>query len=138
MCLTIVAYQIFASMLKQRLLDAGLDRRLWHSQHGFRAKRSTEDAIFVARRHVELAYAQKDGSLSFLALDWRKAFDSVHVDRLLSTLRRFGFPTKYVNVISNIMARRKFFVERTSRPSPLAGRRDLASRRGARSARYCS
>ena len=30
-CLLPVAYKVFASMLKQRLLDAGVDDRLWYS-----------------------------------------------------------------------------------------------------------
>ena len=49
-----IAYKIFASMLKERLLDAGLDARLWASQFGFRRERSTHDAVFVARRRIEV------------------------------------------------------------------------------------
>ena len=49
--------------------------------------------------------------MSLLALDWKKAFDSVHVDRLIEALRRFGFSTKLQHVISGLMHERRFFVE---------------------------
>ena len=110
-CLTAVAYRIFASMVKQRLLDAGLDERLWESQFGFRKKRSTEDAIYIARRHIELAKATRSGRLSVLALDWRKAFDSINVDCTLEALRRYGITPKYLKLIEGIMRGRHFYVE---------------------------
>ena len=68
-CLTPATYCVYASIIKQRLLDAGLDERLWRSQFGFRRGRSTQDAIYVARRHIELACAQRTGRVSLLALD---------------------------------------------------------------------
>lgn len=110
-CLTTVAYRIYASMIKQRLLDAGLDARLWRSQFGFRRARSTSDAIFVARRHIELACAQRFGQVSLLALDWAKAFDSVHVGRLLQCLQRFGISGQALKAVSGLMRDRHFLVE---------------------------
>ena len=98
-------------MLKQRLLDAGLDARLWRSQFGFRKERSTADALYVARRHIELACAQRHGQVSLLALDWAKAFDSVHVGRLLQCLRRFGITGRILDAISGLMRDRHFLVE---------------------------
>ena len=89
-CLTSVAYRVFANMIKQRLLDAGLDERLWKSQFRFQKQRCTEDAIYIARRHTELACAQRHGKVSLLALDWRKAFDSINVDRIVEALRQYG------------------------------------------------
>ena len=110
-CLTAVAYRVYASMVKQRLLDAGLDSRLWPSQFGFRKGLSTVDALYVARRRIELACAQRDGQISLLALDWAKAFDSVHVGRLLFCLRRFGVKGVALNAIESLMQDRRFFVE---------------------------
>ena len=98
-CLTSVSYRVFASIIKQRLLDAGLDDRLWVSQYGFRRGRSTQDAIYVARRHIELACARRSGRVSLLALDWKKAVDSVHTTQLIQGLRRFGFPCKLLAII---------------------------------------
>ena len=76
-CLLAVVQKIFSALLKKRLLHAGLDARLWKSQFGFRRGRSTEDAIYIARRHIELAHARRSGRLSMMALDWKKAFDSI-------------------------------------------------------------
>lgn len=83
-----VANQVFTSMLKQRLLNAGVDAKLWTSQFGFRKDRSTYDAIFIARRRIEVAFAQRYGRLSLVALDWKKAFDSLHLDSLSDAMRR--------------------------------------------------
>jgi len=116
-CLVPVAYKVFAAMLKQRFLDAGLDARLWYSQYGFRCKRSTEDAMYVARRHIELACAQRGGQISLMALDWKKAFDSVHVEALSDALRRMGMPPLYIALIQSMMTSRNFFVEECGRCS---------------------
>ena len=100
-----------ASMLKNRLLSRGLDERLWNSQFGFRKKQCTEDAIFVAKRHIELALAQRHGCLSLLALDWAKAFDSVNVENLWEALKRYGISEKIANLLENLLHHRQFFVE---------------------------
>ena len=110
-CLTSVAYRVYACMLKNRLLEAGLDASLWPSQYGFRKQRSTEDAIFCARRYIELTCARRNGKVSLLALDWAKAFDSVHIGRLMQCLERFGISGKTAKAISGLMQSRKFFVE---------------------------
>jgi hypothetical protein len=118
-CLTLVAYRIYASMIKQRLLDAGLDARLWGSQFGFRKGHSTEDAMYVARRHIELACARRNGQVNLLALDWAKAFDSVHSGRLLQCLRRFGICGKTLQAIDGLMSSRPFFVGDSQQTSTL-------------------
>ena len=110
-CLTTAAYKIFATLLSGRLQAAGVEDKLWKSQFGFRRGRSTTDAIYVARRVIELACAQRHGQIQFLALDWRKAFDSVAVDALLDALRQFGLPTDFGQMVSALMLNREFFVE---------------------------
>jgi hypothetical protein len=110
-CVLSIAYKILASMLKQRLLDAGVEQRLWETQFGFRKKRSTADAIHIARRRIELACAQRQGRLSLLALDWRKAFDCINVDSLLDALRRFGLPGSFIEMVAAVMHERRFLVK---------------------------
>ena len=109
-CLLCITYKIVAAMLKQRLLDAGVDCKLWPSQFGFRAGRSTLDGIFVVRRLIEAACAHRSGQSSILALDWQKAFDSIHVDSLLDALRRFGIPSGFIDTVAALLKSRKFFV----------------------------
>ena len=118
-------------MLKQRLLDAGVDDRLWYSQFGFRSKRSTEGAVFAARRQIELACARRGGQVSLLALDWSKAFDSVHVQALLDALRRMGIEQGMVDMIAALMHTREFFLSKTAVPALEFVPRILESRRGA-------
>ena len=114
-----VGYKIVACILKQRLLDAGVDALLWPSQYGFRRGRSTCDAIFVARRRIEAANAHRNGGLSMLALDWRRAFDSLHVQCLLDALRRFGLPMSFISIIRSILEGRQFWVKDGSSESSL-------------------
>ena len=109
-CLLSIANKIFASKLKQRLLDAGVDGAIWPSQFGFREGCSTEDAIFIARRRIELARAQRNGSVSLLALDWAKAFDSINVVSLLDALRRAGLPTAFLSMVQGMLCARRFYV----------------------------
>jgi hypothetical protein len=109
-CVGSAAYKIYATLLKQRLLDAGVEKNLWASQFGFRSQCSTEDAIFVARRRIELACAQRGGQISLLALDWAKAFDSVNTSSVLDALRRIGVPAIFRDVVASLLHGRKFFV----------------------------
>ena len=106
-----VSWKIFGSMLRNRLAEAGIDGLLWPSQYGFRTGRSTRDAMFIARRLIETTRAQRFGRVSLLALDWKKAFDSVHLDSLNDALGRFGIPDAYLQLISAYMRNREFYVE---------------------------
>ena len=104
------AYKICAMILLKRLLAAGADRLVWSSQFGFRPGRSTDDALHCVRRAVERACADRGGSLHLLALDWRKAFDSIDPSALLDALRRFGLPLQLQNAIAAIYTERVFVV----------------------------
>ena len=69
---------VFASLILERLKLAGAEDRLTATQYGFRRKYGTVDAICAARRLIELAWAQRYGHSGLLALDWKKAFDSIN------------------------------------------------------------
>ena len=56
-----IAYKMFAAMLKNRLVGGGVLGALWKTQFGFRPRYGTEDAIYIARRHVENACAARFG-----------------------------------------------------------------------------
>ena len=109
-CLRSIGHQLFASMLRQRLSDAGIEECLWPPQFGFRAARSTEDAIFIARRRIELARAQRNGKVSLLAFDWKKDFDSININSLMDALRRAGLPESMLQVIQAVLRNRVFSV----------------------------
>ena len=90
-----VCYKLLMTMIKHRLLNAGVDDYIWLSQFGFRAKCSTEHAIYIACRRIELARAQRDGHLSLLALDWAKSFESLNVVSLIMLYAGSDFPQTY-------------------------------------------
>ena len=54
--------------------------------------------------------AWKHGSLILLALDWRRAFDSISPTGLIAALVRFGLPSAMVDAISDIYRDRVFTV----------------------------
>jgi hypothetical protein len=105
-----VCYKVFASLVLHRLKKAGAEDRLTHTQFGFRCKRGTDDAIFAARRYLELAWAKRSGQVNLLALDWKMAFDSIDPAGLIAALRRFGLPSHVLGVIGAIYADRRFSV----------------------------
>ena len=109
-CLLSVCQKLFMSKAKQRLIDAGAEQRLWPTQFGFRAKRSIEDAIFIARRRIEIAKAKRGGQITLLALDWAKAFDSINVESLVNALKRFGLPLGLLEMITSFLQMRAFYV----------------------------
>jgi len=92
------------------LQRAGAEERLSQSQFGFRRGRSTTDAIFLVRRRMGLALAQRFGRTAFLALDWKRAFGSINTDAMLVGLRRFGVPEPFLQIIASIFGNRRFRV----------------------------
>ena len=105
-----VGYKLLAALLRHRLLEAGAEELLSSQQFGFRKGHSTQDAIFILRRRVELAQAQRDGHLFVLALDWAKAFNSLEPVAMLDALRRFGLPSDVLKIIQAIYTDRTFRV----------------------------
>ena len=68
-----VGYQILAAILLRRLKDAGAADRIWPTQFGFRSGCGCADALFIARRKVENAWARKNGYvhlIQFLLQVW--------------------------------------------------------------------
>ena len=94
-----------------RLIEAGANHRISSSQFGFRPKRGTEDALHCARRAVDVAWAHRDGKVHLLALDWRKAFDSINAEGLIDALRRFGIPQFFLEIVKSIYSDRAFRVK---------------------------
>ena len=105
-----VLYKVYAKVLLNRLKAGGAEDRLSRRQFGFRSHRSTQDALFIVRRRVEQAWASRGGRAYVLALDWRRAFDSIAPERLLMALRRFGLNQEMLDAIADIYDNRFFQV----------------------------
>ena len=103
-----VGYKVVARLLLDRLRAGGVEARLRASQFGFRAGRSTQDAIFMAKRIVETTLAERDGKSSMIFLDWSRAFDKVMPDAMLRALGRFGLPEAIVEMVASIYESRSF------------------------------
>ena len=98
------------TILLDRLKNGGAEVRIWSIQYGFRSKRGTVDAILLARRVLEQSRERLDRRILMLVSDWSKVFDSVCPEKLVGSLRRFGVPADFVDVIASIYSHRRFFV----------------------------
>merc|ERR1712107_353341 len=78
-------YKIYASLLKNRLASE-MENHLHKTQYGFRPKRSTVQALYIARRLQEIA-DHGGNSLAMVFLDWEEAFDKISQDKLMEALR---------------------------------------------------
>ena len=116
-CLLNAACKVFSMVLLRRLQAAGAGERVSSTQFGFRTERSTEDALHCVRRAVEKTWAHQGGQLHLLALDWRKAFDSIDPDALLNALRRFGLPLHFREFVAGIYSNRSFVVSESGHTS---------------------
>ena len=97
-------YKLLAGLVKERI-DKAIDHLVTPTQDGFRKNHSTSEALFIARRFLDLR--QREGShICMLLLDWEKAFDKVNQRRMVHALHRFGIPEKICNVIKAIYKQR--------------------------------
>ena len=81
-------------MIKERL-DNAFDKYMCNTQYGFRKAHSTAQAIFLARRIVDIA--EKEGTnLTMLLLDWEQAHE-----RLMEALVRLNLPDDMIAIIGN-------------------------------------
>lgn len=104
-----ICYKVMAALVKERL-DSGLDTWLMLTQYGFRKKRSTSQAIYIARRLQDIAEKSKSSS-TLILLDWEKAFDKVSQAKLLETLHRLKVPIKIIRLIKFFYDEPKFKVK---------------------------
>ena len=118
-----VLYKVYAKILLNRLKEAGAEERVSSRQFGFKSGCPTEDALYIVRRRIEQAWSCRGGKTYLLALDWRKAFDSISPDRLMHALKRLGLNDSMLSAVSEIYKGRLFHVRdegiaSSERPSP--------------------
>lgn len=102
------AYKILASLIKERIA-AGIDDDIYKTQYGFRKDKSTAQAIYVARRLLDLSDRQGT-NLTMILLDWEKAFDKIDQDRMLEALKRLCVPDRILKLIKLIYTKPMFRV----------------------------
>eukprot|EP00975_Prorocentrum_lima_P056359 11817190-Prorocentrum_lima.AAC.1 len=79
-------YKIYAIGLRSRLQSA-LSPHITATQYGFRANLGTADALFSARRAVDVGEATRI-PVHLLLLDWEKAFDRISHHSIAHSLSR--------------------------------------------------
>ena len=83
-------YKLMAAIIQKRLSTA-IDEHLQQTQYGFRAHRSTIQAIQAIRRTMDKA--EREGAkLGIILLDWEKAFDNISHTSLIKTLKKVQHP----------------------------------------------
>ena len=69
-------YKLLAGMIKNRL-SVSLEPWIQKTQYGFRPQKSTSQALFLARRLLDIAERQGT-NMTLVLLDWEKAFDKIN------------------------------------------------------------
>eukprot|EP00959_Pyramimonas_sp_CCMP1952_P448062 9382359-Pyramimonas_sp.AAC.1 len=75
-------------MVQQRLQIGGAAGRTRQTQFGFQPRRSTVQAISIARRMFDAAHALASPGSPVITFDWAKAFDVIKHGTLLEALGR--------------------------------------------------
>ena len=96
--LTPIAAKIYNLLLLNRIRPE-IDPILRKNQNGFRSNRSTSGQILTIRRVLE-GIKQKNLPVTILFIDFSKAFDSIHREKMLKILLSYGIPTETVKAIS--------------------------------------
>ena len=102
-------YKIYASIIHDRI-STKIDGYITETQYGFRKKRSTAHALYLARRIQDLA-EQSGENIALVLLDWEKAFDKIDQSRMMEALNRLNIPRKIIANIEAIYEKPKFKVK---------------------------
>ena len=95
--LTTISAKIYNLLLLNRIRPE-VDPLLRKNQNGFRTNRSTSGQILTIRRVLEGVNA-KNLPATLLFIDFSKAFDSIHRERMKNILLAYGIPLETVNGI---------------------------------------
>ena len=92
---------IHTTVVKGYTLPKTVDKNVHKTQYGFRKDRSTNQAIHIVRRLVDLGERtskNKDEHIYLVLLDWEKAFDKIGHTALFESMGRMGIDDKLVRL----------------------------------------
>ena len=96
--LTSIAAKIYNAPLQNRI-EPKIDNIIRKNQNGFRRNRSTTSQILTIRRILEGVRA-KNLQATLLFVDFTKAFDSIHREKMEQILLAYGLPKETVAAIT--------------------------------------
>ena len=91
--LTSIAAKIYNALLLNRI-EPGIEKIPWKNQNGFRRNRSMISQILTIRQI--LGVHAKSLEVTLLFLDFSKAFDSIHREKMEQLLPAYGLPKETV------------------------------------------
>ena len=98
--LTSIGAKLFSRMVLNRIRPF-VDPILRWNQNGFRQQRSTISQILALRRIIE-GMKTKNLPLAVVFIDYSKAFDSIHRERMFQILHAYGIPAVIIDAIKAI------------------------------------
>ena len=98
--LNAIAAKLYNKMLLNRI-QPHVDKLLSWTQNGFRKSRSTLYNILTLRRIIE-GLKSKNLPLAIVFIDFSKAFDSIHRERMFEILSAYGIPKIIIDAIKLI------------------------------------
>ena len=113
--LTSVGYKLFMSLLKDKMVMQEMnDHRVKALQSGYMKGRRLEENLFILSQIVEECYAEKK-QLYVIAIDFRKAFDSVDREALVKVLMHFQCDPRLIDAVVNLYQGDKTVIHREGR-----------------------
>ena len=104
--LTCVACKVLESLVRDSVVSHFTDNDLYAScQHGFRKKRSCVTQLLQVMENLS-KFVDENESIDIVYLDFRKAFDSVPHERLLTKLQAYGICGKLLSWIRGFLVGR--------------------------------
>ena len=125
-------HQVFSKILARLVrnrFQCAYDSWIQNSPFGFRPKKSTSQAIFVARRLLDIAERQQSNMMLVL-LDWEKAFDKINQSKRSPFLRRLKTPPNMLRLVTRMHAHHPKFRITTEGISSRYRRQESGIRQG--------
>ena len=102
-------------LFSKKRISEKVDDKLHRTQYGFRKEKSTNQAIHLVRRLIDLGERTRkteDGEyVQLILLDWEKAFDKVKHDKLYEAMQRMGIDEKLISLTKQLYKKTMFRVE---------------------------
>lgn len=105
--------KLFTQILKNRFVKwMETEKILPESQQGIRKDRGCTDAVFILHSALQLQLRHNDSREVFgIAVDFKRAFDSVPHQRLWQKLREKNASSKFINILISLYESASFQVK---------------------------